>query len=74
MEFIFMLTRADQTVEDCLEVFDRIKDEGLRHVGFKDVGADRETLKELNRPSAGRRRCRPRPAPRSGRPNLGRVF
>lgn len=49
MDFIFMLTRADQTVEDCLEVFDRIKDEGLRHVGFKDVGADRETLKELNR-------------------------
>ena len=44
-----MLTRADQTVADCLEVFEQIKDEGLRHIGFKDVGAERETLKELNR-------------------------
>ena len=44
-----MLTRADQTVEDCLEVFEQIRGTGLRHVGFKDIGADRPTLKELNR-------------------------
>ncbi len=44
-----MLTRADQTVEDCLEVFEQVCDTGLRHVGFKDIGADRPTLKELNR-------------------------
>ena len=34
-----MLTRADQTVPDCLEVLDHIAPLGLRqHVGFKDVG------------------------------------
>ncbi len=44
-----MLTRADQTVEDCLEVFEQVRHTGLRHVGFKDIGADRPTLKELNR-------------------------
>ncbi len=48
MDFIFMLTRADRTVEDCLEVFDSIKDTGVRHVGFKDLGADRASLGELH--------------------------
>lgn len=49
MDFIFMLTRQDQTVEDCLEVFEEIRPLGLRHVGFKDVGVDKATLKALNR-------------------------
>ena len=43
-----MLTRDDQTVENCLEVFDSIKDTGVRHVGFKDLGVDRGTLAALN--------------------------
>jgi hypothetical protein len=47
MDFIFMLTREDQTVEDCLEVYQSIRDVPLRHVGFKDVGVDSETLKRL---------------------------
>lgn len=49
MNFIFMLTRQDQTVEDCLEVVDTVIDTGVRHIGFKDVGVDRATLEELNR-------------------------
>lgn len=49
IEFIFMLTRQDQTVEDCLETFDAIAGLGIGHVGFKDVGADHATLDELNR-------------------------
>lgn len=49
MDFIFMLTRQDQTIEDCLEMFDAVEPLGLRHVGFKDVGVDTETLVELNR-------------------------
>ncbi len=49
MDFIFMLTRDDQTVEDCIEVFDYIKPLGLKHIGFKDVGVELETLNELNR-------------------------
>ena len=49
MDFIFMLTRHDQTVEDCLAVMDAIRPVGLRHVGFKDVGVDEATLAELHR-------------------------
>ena len=49
IDFIFMLTRQDQTILDCLDVFDETRDFGLGHVGFKDVGVDRETLRMLNR-------------------------
>lgn len=49
MDFIFMLTRQDQTIHDCLELFDTIEPIGLKHVGFKDVGVDVERLVELNR-------------------------
>ncbi len=48
MEFIFMFTRDDQTVEDCLEVFDLVRETGVKHLGFKDVGVARETLVALN--------------------------
>lgn len=48
VDFIFMLTRQDQTVTDCLETFDEIGTLGIGHVGFKDVGVPVETLKELN--------------------------
>ena len=47
MDFIFMLTRDDQTVEDCLAVLDAIREVGLTHVGFKDVGVDSRTLGAL---------------------------
>ena len=49
MDFIFMLTRHDQTVEDCLEVLESIESVELTHMGFKDVGVDVATLEELNR-------------------------
>ncbi|MDX2316005.1 MAG: hypothetical protein QNL90_18190 [Gammaproteobacteria bacterium] len=48
MEFIFMFTRDDQTVEDCLEVFDIVRETGVKHLGFKDVGVAQETLVALN--------------------------
>lgn len=35
-----MLTRHDRTVPDCLAVLDEIAPLGLRHIGFKDIGAD----------------------------------
>jgi len=54
MDPIFMLTRGDRTVPDCLEVLDRIGDLPMRHLGFKDIGVDRDTLGEL----AGRIRQR----------------
>lgn len=46
-EFIFMLTHEDVTVENALEVYDEVRNTGLRYVGFKDVGPSFETLKEL---------------------------
>lgn len=47
MDFIFMLTRGDQTVEDGLLLLDQIGELGLKHIGFKDVGVDRATLRAL---------------------------
>ena len=49
VDFIFMLTRSDETVVDCLETWESVRDVGLRHAGFKDVGVDVSTLIELNR-------------------------
>lgn len=49
MDFVFMLTRADQTVPDCLDVLDDIRSVGLTHIGFKDVGVEPEVLAELTR-------------------------
>jgi len=49
MDFIFMLTRSDQTVPDGLEVLDYILPLGLKHIGFKDIGVDVETMRALNR-------------------------
>ncbi len=49
IDFIFMLTRQDQTVIDCLETFVEVRSAGVGHVGFKDVGVPLETLKELNK-------------------------
>lgn len=46
-EFIFMLTHHDATVADALEVYDELRHTGLRHIGFKDIGASAETLSEL---------------------------
>jgi len=48
MDFIFMLTRQDQTVLDCLAVFEEIRPLKLSHVGFKDIGVDKPTLYALN--------------------------
>ncbi|MCX7354167.1 MAG: hypothetical protein NTY59_04910 [Alphaproteobacteria bacterium] len=48
VDFIFMLTRDDMTVENCLEVFEEAAPIGLAHVGFKDVGVSLQTLRKLN--------------------------
>lgn len=47
MDFIFMLTRSDQTVEDCLELLNLIRPVGLGHIGFKDVGVEPGVLAKL---------------------------
>lgn len=47
MDFIFMLTRDDRTVEDCLAVAEDALAVGLRHIGFKDIGVTPTTLRAL---------------------------
>lgn len=49
MDFVFMLTRSDQTVPDCLDVLDDLRSVGLTHLGFKDVGVPPAMLAELAR-------------------------
>jgi hypothetical protein len=49
MEFVFMLTRADRTVGDGLEVLEDIQSLGLRHIGFKDVGVELAAVAALHR-------------------------
>lgn len=44
-----MLTRNDQTVEDCLDLVGAVAESGVRHLGFKDVGVPRQTLSQLTR-------------------------
>ncbi|MDE8348579.1 MAG: hypothetical protein POG74_03725 [Acidocella sp.] len=48
MNFIFMLTRDDRTIPNCLEIIEQITPLNIRHIGFKDIGADFETLRILN--------------------------
>jgi hypothetical protein len=47
MDFIFMLTRNDRTVEDAAYLIDSACDLGVRHIGFKDIGVPFATMQEL---------------------------
>ncbi len=46
-EFIFMLTRDDQTIADARAVYASVARTGIRHVGCKDLGLSREELAAL---------------------------
>jgi 4-hydroxythreonine-4-phosphate dehydrogenase len=48
-DFIFMLTRHDETVADALELLPQVVAAGVRHIGFKDVGQPIEVLRQLAR-------------------------
>lgn len=47
MDFILMLTRDDRTIDDGLAVVDEAQALGIRHIGFKDVGATPAQLRTL---------------------------
>jgi len=47
INFIFMLTHSDRTVEDARRYIDEVADTGLSYIGFKDVGATPERQREL---------------------------
>jgi hypothetical protein len=46
-EFIFMLTRNDETIANARAVYASIADLGLEHVGCKDVGLPKPELAQL---------------------------
>jgi methylmalonyl-CoA mutase cobalamin-binding subunit len=39
INFVFMLTHSDSTIDDALDYVDGLSGTGLRYLGFKDVGA-----------------------------------
>jgi pyridoxal biosynthesis lyase PdxS len=47
IEFVFMLTHHDRTVDDPAGVYEQIRGSGLRYVGFKDIGASVAQLREV---------------------------
>lgn len=47
MDFIFMLTRNDRTIEDAESVVETALDLGIRHVGFKDIGVPAATMRDV---------------------------
>jgi hypothetical protein len=47
IEFVFMLTHHDRTVDEPLAVYDGIRGCGLRYVGFKDIGVPVAQLQEV---------------------------
>ena len=47
MDFVFMLTRDDATVANALDMVEAVRPLGLKHIGFKDVGADPAALAVL---------------------------
>jgi hypothetical protein len=49
MDFVFMLTKADRTVRDALDVLDDIAPVGLTHLGCKDVGVAPDELAAIHR-------------------------
>jgi hypothetical protein len=47
INFIFMLTHADSTIEDALDYVDALSESGLHYIGFKDVGATPERQRSI---------------------------
>ena len=47
INFIFMLTHSDSTIDDALEYVDVLSGTGLRYLGFKDVGATPERQRSI---------------------------
>lgn len=47
IDLIFMLTKDDQTVSDARTYVKEIAAEGVKHIGFKDVGLPFSELKQL---------------------------
>jgi len=49
INFVFMLTHSDRTIDDALDYVDQLSGTGLRYLGFKDVGATPERQRTIAR-------------------------
>jgi 2-keto-3-deoxy-6-phosphogluconate aldolase len=49
INFVFMLTHSDSTIDDALEYVNGLSGTGLRYLGFKDVGATPERQRAIAR-------------------------
>jgi hypothetical protein len=49
IEFIFMLTHDDVTVDNALAAYEEVRGTDLKYVGFKDIGASAAQLTEITR-------------------------
>ncbi len=47
INFVFMLTHSDSTIEDALDYVGQLADTGLHYLGFKDVGATPERQRTI---------------------------
>ena len=47
IEFVFMLTHHDRTIDDPLATYQELRGSGLRYVGFKDIGATVADLRKV---------------------------
>jgi phosphoribosylformimino-5-aminoimidazole carboxamide ribonucleotide (ProFAR) isomerase len=47
MDFIFMLTRNDRTIDDAAHLVDAACELGVRHIGFKDIGVPFATMRDV---------------------------
>jgi hypothetical protein len=47
IEFVFMLTHHDQTVDNAADVYQQVAACGLRYIGFKDIGLPVSELREV---------------------------
>jgi len=53
INFIFMLTHSDSTIDDAIDYVDQLSGTGLRYLGFKDVGATPERQRSIARAARG---------------------
>jgi hypothetical protein len=49
INFVFMLTHSDSTIDDALDYVNALSGTGLRYLGFKDVGATPERQRAIAR-------------------------
>jgi NAD(P)H-dependent flavin oxidoreductase YrpB (nitropropane dioxygenase family) len=53
INFVFMLTHSDSTIPGAIDQIEPLAATGLRYIGFKDVGVDPDTQREIAQAAKG---------------------